>query len=167
MPLSLIIAIILGFSAVYAITEIIKVKRKKKKKISLAMAYDMLVLKNKLSIEQMDVLRNKVIALDRLNQKVVLIDQNVEGEQELCIPLEHIGSSGIIIERNDPHDNIKRIFLQLQHRRTGAQYSFCFFDDAHDPITELPSLSKKAWHWSNRVNIHRHPGTVGIKRKYA
>jgi hypothetical protein len=167
MPLSLIIAIILGLSAVYGITEILKGKRKKNNKISLAMAYDMLVLKNKLSIEQMDVIRNKLIALDRLNQKLVMIDQNEGSEEELCIPLQHIGSSGIMIERNDQHESIKRISLQLQHRRTGTQYSFCFYDDAHDPIIELPSLSKKAWHWSNRVNIHRQPGTVSTKRKYA
>ncbi|MCU7549194.1 hypothetical protein OCK74_08710 [Chitinophagaceae bacterium LB-8] len=166
MPLYLIIILIIGLPALYGIREIIKEKRKKRSQLSLAMSYDMLVLENKLSIEYIDILENKVIAIDRKNKKLVLIDHTEENKQELCISLLQVASSSIIEERDEQDKCIKKIFLEIKLRRHHMHHKFCFYDDSKDSVTELPSLSRRALHWRNRVNIHRLPGTVSIEQEY-
>ena len=165
MPLYLIIMMIIGLPALYGIREIIKEKRKKRRQLSLAMAYDMFVLKNKLSIEYIDILENKVIAIDRKNKKLVLIDHTEQNKQELCISLLQVASCNIIEERDGQEKCIKKIFLEI-NLRPHMYHRFCFYDDSKDSVTELPSLSRRAMHWRNRVNIHRFPGTVTIEQEY-
>jgi hypothetical protein len=157
---------IIGLPALYGIREIIKEKRKKRRQLSLAMSYDMLVSVNKLSIEYIDILENKVIAIDRKNKKLVLIDHTEENKQELCISLLQVDSSSIIEERDEQDKCIKKVFLELKLKRCHIYHRFCFYDDRKDPVTELPSLLRRATHWRDRVQVHRFPGTVSIEQEY-
>lgn len=165
MSLYFIIILIIGLPALYGIRELIKDKHKKRKQLSLTIAYDKLVTENKLSIEYIDVLKDKVIAIDKKNKKLVLINHSMETRQELCIPLQQVASSRIIEERDHQDQCIQKIYLELKLRKHYIHHLFCFYDGSKDSVIDLPSLSRKALHWSNRVNIHKSTGNASIKQR--
>jgi hypothetical protein len=166
MSLYIIILLVIGFPALYGISEIITGKRKKRKQRSLAMAYDKLVFEHKLSIEYIDILNDKVIAIDRKNKKLVLINHTEDTRQELCISLSQVASSRIIEERDEQDQCIKKIYLELELKRDFIRHLFCFYKEGKDSITELPSLSRKALYWENRIKTHKYPGSVSIGQEY-
>ena len=86
MSLIYLIILILGLPTLYGIVVIIKEKLIKNKKLRLTRVYNRLILENKLSVEHLDILENKVIALDRVNKKLLFIDHTEQNKQELCIP---------------------------------------------------------------------------------
>ncbi|MCU7551857.1 hypothetical protein OCK74_22245 [Chitinophagaceae bacterium LB-8] len=129
------------------------------------MAYERLVLENRLSIERLDIFKNKVIAMDRKNKKLVLIYHTDRTQQELCIPLLQVAACSIIEERDQQDQCIKKIFLNLKLRNL-IHHLFCFYDDSKDDVMEMPTLSRQAVNWSKSINIHRYPGNIGIEQEY-
>ncbi len=152
MPMYFIILLLIGIPALYGIRQMIVHQRRRRKQLSLAMAYEKLVLDNKLSIEDIDISDNKVIALDRKNNKLVLINHSGADHQEQCIPLLQIASCNIIEERDEQEKNMEKLVLQLMNKRNNMYYSFCFYDAGLDATTRLPSLSRQALLWKNRIN---------------
>ncbi len=166
MSLIYLIILILGLPTLYGIVVIIKEKLIKNKKLRLTRVYNRLILENKLSVEHLDILENKVIALDRVNKKLLFIDHTEQNKQELCIPLLQIASCRIIKEKDANGIYIKRLSLELKNKKNKKIYKFCFYDASKDPISDLPTLSRQALHWKHRVNIHSNPGNVSLEQEY-
>lgn len=146
----IIMFFMLGLPAFYGIRLMRKEKHRKKKQLDLARAYDRLVLRNKLSIEHSEVLGDSILALDRRNNKLLLVDHSKTGRQEVCIPLTAIAAVKIIKERN-AGGHIKKIWLQLKNSN-GNIYRVCFFDETSDPVFGLLRFSRRALHWADRIN---------------
>lgn len=166
MILYLTALIILGLPALYGIKMIIREKRKKKKQIALGLAYDRLMREAKLSIENIEQLNGKVIGLDRKNKKLLLIDHNTTEKQEQCVPLFEIASCSIHKVKDDVERSIRKIYLELKHKRTNKISRFCFYDETCDRITELPSLARRAMFWKNRIDLHKYPGKINLEFEY-
>jgi hypothetical protein len=156
--------VIIAFSAM-GIKGWIKEKRHKRKQLGIAEAYDRLVRQFKLATDYSEFLCYRYIGLDRKNRKLVLIDHCGEEKQEQCICLYEVGESRII-HAKDEDQNTKSILLELRNKRNNKTVRFCFYNRAHDPLVELPSLSRKAIHWKTRVDIHKHRGNVSIEAEY-
>jgi len=77
----------LGIPAYYLIRIFVKEKKQKKKQRQLGLAYDRLVKQVKFSVEHSELLNGKLIALDRKNKKLLLIDHNLIEKQEECLSL--------------------------------------------------------------------------------
>ena len=159
----IIMFFMLGLPAFYGIRLMRKEKHRKKKQLDLAMAYDRLVLRNKLSIEHSEVLGDSILALDRRNNKLLLVDHSETGKQEVCIPLTAIAAAKISKERNDK-GHIKKIWLQVKNSN-GNIHRICFFDEATDPVFGLLRFSRRAVHWADRINPGKDQGKVALEQE--
>ena len=139
--------------------------RQENKQRAIASSYDRLVRNSKLSVEFSDFFSGRYIGLDKRNRKLVLIDHCNGEKQELCIPLSEVADSEIV-HIKDESEGIKTILLKLINKRNNGQVQFCFYDKEFDPVLTMPSLSRKAFHWKTRVDIHRHPGNFSVKGEY-
>src|SRR5688572_10521752 len=135
--------LLLGIPAYYIICIFLKEKRQKKKQRQLGLAYERLVKQVKLSVEHMELLNGKLIALDRKNKKLLLIDHNQIEKQEECLSLLGVESCKMIEVKHGADAYIKKIFLELKYGWNNKTTLFCFYDDSYDLITELPALAEE------------------------
>lgn len=156
--------LIIGFSAI-GIKAVIKEQKHKRKQLGIAEAYDGFVKQFKLAVDYSEFLCYRYIGLDRKNRKLILIDHSGDEKQEQCICLHEVGESKII-HAKDEDQNIKSVLLELRNKRNNKPVRFCFYSNEHDPLVELPSLSRKAVHWKTKVDIHKHRGSVSFEAEY-
>ncbi len=161
----IIMFFMLSLPAFYGIRLMRKEKHRKKKQLDLARAYDRLVLRNKLSIEHSDVLGDSILALDRRNNKLLLVDHSGPDKREVCIPLTAIAAAKIIKERN-AKGHIRKIWLQLK-KSNGNIHRVCFFDETTDPVFGLLRFSRRALHWADRINLGKLQGKVVLGQEFA
>jgi hypothetical protein len=158
--------LLLGIPGYYLIRFFRKEKLKKDKQRKLGLAYDHLVRQTRFSIHHSEVLNGKLIAMDRRNKKLLVIDHNRINKQEECISLLAIENSRVTEEKDGLNPSIKKIFLELKCKWNNKIFRFCFYDDSYDSITELPSLVRKAKFWKQRIDLHKYPGSVGLQLDY-
>jgi len=147
------------------IKAMIKERKHKRKQLGLARVYDRLTKEHKLAVDYSEFLNYRYIGLDRKNKKLLLIDHRSDEPQESCIALAEIGESKIV-HTKDEQQCTKTIWLELRNKRNNKPVRFCFFNREHDPVFELPSLSRKAINWKTKVDIHKHPGNVRREAEY-
>jgi hypothetical protein len=158
--------LLLIIPAFYLIRILLKEKIKKKKQRQLGFAYDRLIKRLKFSVEHLELLNGKLIALDRKKKKLLVIDHNQIEKQEECISLLGVESCKIIEVKHGPDAYIKKVFLELKYRWNNKITRFCFYDDSCDLITELPTLARKAKLWKHRIDLHKYPGRVNFELEY-
>lgn len=163
-PIIVITLLMLSLPAFYGIRQVIRNMRGKKIQLALAIAYDQMILNNKLAIEHSEVLGNRALGLDRKNKKLLMIDHNGTDRQEICIPLNTISTTRIIEEKNSK-GIVQKVLLELKHKRTDACYCLCFFDKSSDPITDYSFFSRRALQWRNRIDVHKYPGAVKLEQE--
>jgi hypothetical protein len=157
---------ILGIPAYFMIRILRQQKAKQKRQLELGIAYDNMTRRHKLAIEHSDLLKGKVIALDRKNKKLLLIDHNQTSRQEEVISLLGIEACRIKEEKDAKDQCTGKIFLEMKHKWNEKITRFCFYDDAYDPLTDLPSLARRARYWKNRIDLHKYPGHVCLELEY-
>ncbi|MFL5740204.1 MAG: hypothetical protein ACJ75B_08300 [Flavisolibacter sp.] len=157
---------IFGIPAYYLIRIRRKAKKKKKKHLQLCLAYDRLVKQVRFVVQHSELLKSKIIALDRRNKKLLIIDRNHREKQEECISLLGIENCRVIEIKYSSNSCIKKIFLELKSKWNNKITRFCFYDDSYDLITELPALAKSAKLWKHRIDLHKYPGSVGLQLDY-
>ena len=157
---------LIGISAYFGIRLMVKENQKRKKQLEFKRAYKRMVNDSKLLIEDSELRDKRVIALDAKNKNLLIIDHNKKNNQEQCISLLDIASCTIQEVRKEPAKNIKKINLELRHKKEPKVFKFCFYDDAHDPITELPSLARRAMYWKSRIDGYKHEGNVNTGLEY-
>lgn len=161
-----VLSVLLGGGMVYCILRYKNFEsREKKQKIDLANAYQQLLLRHQIAVYHYENLGNRVFALDRKNKKLVVVDHNGSAKQELCVSLLSVSETKVVEEKNKD-GFVRRIFLQLRHKRSDACYNLCFFDQSVDGVVDLPFLARCAAMWKNRIDLHKYPGTVSWSHEY-
>lgn len=165
MNVLLILAIPIGCAVLYTARHLAKDIRQKRRRLKLADTYHRFVLQNRFIVDHSEVIGNRLMALDRKNKKLIVIDYNGKESKELCIPLLSVSATRIVEEKNE-QGLIERIMLELKLKISHVVYSICFFDHAHDPIGGLRHMARKAQHWKNRVDVNKYPGSVNVGTEY-
>jgi hypothetical protein len=151
-----IITTLILLPALYFIgREMINKKRKNSKRKTLTSAYERMVFAHKLSIEDVEDLETRIIALDIRNKKLMIIDHTKPKPLELCISLPEMAAIEVCIEKDDHKKYIQKVFLELHHKRKKGCTRFCFYDDAKDRFTDLPSIARQCFYWKKRLDIHK------------
>lgn len=161
----IITAAVLALPAGFITYKMIKEQKKKKTWLALAKAYERLLWDNKLTVEHSEILNEKVIALDRRNKKLILIDHNRLQPMELCISLGDVVATRIVETRDEMQECIKSINLELQSR-SGHAVQFCFYNVQQDDLFSLKPLKRKALQWKTRIDVHRNSGNVNMQMEY-
>lgn len=144
---------------------VLKEKRQNKKQRQLGLAFDRLIKKVNFAVEHSELLNRKLIALDRKNKKLLMIDHNQIEKQEECLSLLGVESCKPIKVKHAAACT-KKIFIELNYKQNNKITRFQFFDDSYDLITELPALARKARFWKHRINLHKYPGRVHLELEY-
>jgi type II secretory pathway pseudopilin PulG len=165
MKISLIILILVMALILYGARQMKKEKRRKNKKLNLAGAFNTAITHYRLLIDHSETIGDRIVGLDKRNKKLLVVDHSENNKQEECIDLRTVSGTAII-EVRDEHGSIRKIYLQLNGRKNNALFKVCFFDDAVDPIVDLPGFAKRSMHWKNRVDIHKRHGYASLDQEY-
>src|ERR1051325_7318792 len=103
--------ILFGLMAYYGIRQVRHEKQKKKRRLALADAYYRLISQHRIVVDHYEIIGNRFVVLDRKNKKLIVIDHNETGKQEMCISLLAVSETRIIEEKN-PNGHVGKIFLQ-------------------------------------------------------
>lgn len=160
----IIISLVLLGVAALIWAEYTPVRRRKRKRAALVAALNRLVLGHKLSLEYSDAFGERIIALDRLNRKLLWVDHHSREQLEYCIPLLHIAHCRIVQEHEK--GSITRLFLELTPKGEGLPFRLCFFDSAINLQSGLPAAARRARHWKTRAELYRHPGQINSELEY-
>jgi len=149
---------------------IIRIFRKESKnsirQLELSLAFDRMIRREKLSIEHAEWLNGRVIAIDRRNRKLVIIDHRGNEKVEECISLLEVDNCRMIETRDGGEGRLKRISIELSNRGGNAVTRFCFYIDGIEMISELPARARVARFWKQRIEMYRHPGGVPLEFEY-
>lgn len=155
--------LLIGLMLFYSLRGYAKTRRKQRKHRQMARAYEKQVLKNRVIVDHAEIIDDKVIALDRINKLLLVVNHAGRTKQEYCISLLSITSSKV--EKHLSEDgSICKITLHLYV--PDRMYSIDFFDQARDHFSELTALNRKALNWKQRVDVHRHPGRIRPEHEY-
>src|SRR5690606_15120395 len=134
----------------------------KKKQLALANAYHNLIIQHRAIVEHSEIIGDMVVALDRRNKKLLVIDYAGKKQVENCITLLCIGDTRIVEEKNS-EGNTSRVLLELRRKRTGEAWFICVFDEKLDTIHDLSLRMKKVSYWKTRVDMARYGGVESQK----
>lgn len=160
-----IVTIAAGVLLSFGIRYMMMKKRQMQKQRELVEAYNQVKAQNKVVVSHMEIVGNRIIALDRKGKRLVYVEHSGRQRDAVFIALDAFSTIRIVEEKNK-QGCIERIVLELKQKSSDQLYRICFFDHAHDAITELTLLARKARHWKNRVATYIHPGIVGRKREF-
>lgn len=127
-----------------------------------AALFNRLVLQNGLVIEYSEIIGGLLIALDRKNKKLLVIEQSKNNGQQHCVPLTRL-SAALVVRETGKSGSIQKIFLVLKQKRSGKTIRICFFNEAYSNAAELLRLSRRALHWKSRVDLYKHPDILLVE----
>jgi hypothetical protein len=131
-------------------------KKKKTEHKKLLKEFEDFVIKNHLSIDKKQELRQSILGIDRLNQKFVFFDNRSTPASSHVIKLEDISSCRLIKQKNLSNEHINHISLNFTFKQKKIpDINIPFYDALHDDIFKMMRLSKEASYWEKRVNIFR------------
>jgi hypothetical protein len=151
-------AVLRGIRAVPALRNWFRQRRRKSTQKRLAARFNRLVLQNKLVIEYSEIISGLLIALDRKNKKLLVIERSKNNRQQHCVPLTAVSTVSVARE-TDQKGGIQKVFLVLKQKRSGKTVRICFFNNAFNNAAELLRLSRCALHWKSRVELYKSPGS--------
>lgn len=130
--------------------------RKKKEKRQLNAAFDHFAIKNNLAIDKKQTLNKNMIGIDRLNMRLVFLDQNSTPGEFHLIELNDLSACHLIKQKNSSTGHISRILLKcIFIQKNKPPIELPFYDEMKDDIYKMMRLSKKALYWVKSINIFR------------
>ena len=154
------IPLYLGFKALFAS------KHDRRNALALKVALDRVIRRNRLLISEIDTFKNKAIALDRRNNKLILVEHRNNVTWEKCLSLGELGSFTIIKEMDQLTGCTQKVVIELNFNSNEELVYFTFYDESNDNIHELPSLVRKATDWKDKIYQHLNSLTPGHRLEY-
>ncbi|HET7116450.1 MAG TPA: hypothetical protein VFI29_08170 [Hanamia sp.] len=157
-----LIIIVALVTFVFVISGINRIKKKNKKR-QLTAEFDHFAIKNNLAIDKKQTLNNNIIGIDRLNMKVIFLNNSdTKGEFHL-IELNDLAACQLIKQKNSSTGHISKIFLKcIFLQKSRAPIELPFYDEMKDDIYKMMRLSKKALYWVKSINIFRESARLSM-----
>ena len=140
---------------VILVSWISRYKRKERKR-KLLHEFDEFALKNHLTIDKKQTLNKNMIGLDRLNMKLVFID-NTEMPQKIhLVNLYDLADCRLIKQTHKGNEHISKISLQcIFKQKNRPELILPVYNELNDNLYEMMRLSKKASYWEKTINLFR------------
>jgi hypothetical protein len=111
-----------------------------------------LIKKHKLSIAEISLFGNRLIAMDRKMNRLILIHYKHGIVWEKCLNLHEMVFCRIAKIAHKLSGDIQKVNLELT-LRNGGIITFSFFDEKIDVIRDLPARTKRAQYWKGKFNV--------------
>lgn len=131
-----------------------KHRKKKVNQRKLLKQFENYVIKHNLTIDKKQSLHRNIIGIDRLNKKLVFLDNRSVPAIFTVINLEDLCDCDLIKEKN-LSDHISRISLRCICKNGLTVLEIPFYDASYDHIFKMIRLYKKARYWQKTINIFR------------
>lgn len=132
----------------------VKHRKKKMNQQKLLKQFENFVIKHQLTIDKKQLLHRNIIGIDRLNKKLVFLDNRSEPAIFSVINLEDLCHCDLIKQKN-LSDHISRISLLCICKNDLTDLEIPFYDEFNDHIFKMMRLFKKAHYWQKTINIFR------------
>jgi hypothetical protein len=159
----LAVFIVVGLVIVIALVSWYKSHKTKERNKKLYKEFEDFVVENKLTIDKKQTLNKNIIGLDRLNSKLIFIDNSVAPAKRLLINLADLAACNLKKEKNAKNGHISSIFLHCIFKENKEPHlKLPFYIAGHDDLYKMMRLSKKASYWEKTINIFREvpPGSL-------
>jgi hypothetical protein len=128
---------------------------KKKERKKLIAGFDHFVIKNNLTVDKKQAVNKNMIGIDRLNLKLVFLDNSKGFQVFHLINLEDLSACYLIKQKNASSGHISKIFLQCIFKNNSPEIVLPFYDEMTDQLFKMLRLSKKAIYWQKCISIFR------------
>jgi hypothetical protein len=156
--------VIIGVIVLIVVISLVNNYRKKERNKKLFSAFNDFVVENKLTIDKKQTLNRNIIGLDRLNSKLIFIDNSKEPQQRHLINLQDLAACSLKKERNIKNGNISEIYLHcLFKENKHPDVKLPVYNSATDDLYKMMRLSKKASYWEKTINIFREVPPVSLE----
>jgi hypothetical protein len=156
--------IIIAVIVLIVVISLVSNYRKKERNKKLFSAFDDFVVENKLTIDKKQTLNRNIIGLDRLNGKLIFIDNSKEPQQKHLISLQDLAACNLKKERNTKNGNISEIYLHCVFKENKQpDVKLPVYNSATDDLYKMMRLSKKASYWEKTINIFREVPPVSLE----
>lgn len=137
----------------------------RKKALGLRKTFHQLSGKHKLSIDEVEIFDSKVIALDKREGKLILIEYVDNSIRPICISLNDLESHEVVKGLDKIGGHISEIVLEFKfkHRKP---VDFTFYDSAKDNISAFSFLRDKAKYWDAKIHFHVNEYDSGHSLEY-
>lgn len=130
--------------------------QRKERKRKLFAGFDDFVIKNNLTIDKKEIVNNNMIGLDRLNMKLVFIDNSQGLQKNYLINLKSLSNCRLIKKRNSDSGYISNISLQcIFKQKDKPDIILPFYDELRDNVYKMMQLSRKASYWEKTITIFK------------
>lgn len=160
MLLLLSVLLYLGFRALF------ENKHDRRNALALKVALDRVIRRNRLLISEIDTFGNKVIALDRNNNKIILVEHRNNVTWEKCLSLGKLKSCNISKETDHLTGCTQKVVMEFNFINSGELVYFTFYDKSNASVHELPSRIRKANYWKNKIQHHLNSVRAGNRLHY-
>ena len=114
------------------------------------------VIQNHLTIDKKQKLHKNMIGIDRLNLKLIFLNNSSMPHHFHVIDLHDLSACRLIKQKNLSTGHISAIYLKcIFKKKEMPDIEIPFYDALHDDIFKMMRLSKKASYWQKSINIFR------------
>ena len=130
--------------------------KKKERDKKLLQEFDDFVIKNNLTIDKKQTLNKNMIGLDRLNMKLVFMENTSVPQKIHLVNLTDLSDCHLVKEKDRSNEHIGKIFLRcIAREKNQPEIILPVYDEFNDNIYKMMRLSKKAAYWKKTINIFR------------
>ncbi|GAA4750369.1 hypothetical protein GCM10023229_33790 [Flavisolibacter ginsenosidimutans] len=134
---------------------------RKQKQKRFAALFSRSVWQNRLAIEHSEITGGLLMALDRKNKKLLVIERSKNNKQRHCVPLTTL-TSALVVRETNKSGGIQKIFLVLKQKHKDKNIRICFFNGAYNSAAELLLLSRCALRWKSRIDLYKHTDLMPV-----
>lgn len=117
-------------------------------------AYKRMMKRHNLKILEVSRLPNRLIAIDRVNGKLVLIVYKDGITWECCLNLEEIRHCELVKSTDHESGYIQSVNMELIMRDKGEVIRFPFFQQDIDDVRELRQRTNKSHYWQRKIRYY-------------
>lgn len=130
--------------------------KKKERNKKLLQVFNDLVIKNNLIIDKKQTLNKNMIGIDRLNMKLVFIENTKSTHQSHLIDLTELSKCRLIKQKNEWKGYISNISLRcIFKKKNQPDVILPVYDEHSDRHYKMMRLSKKASYWQKTITLFK------------
>lgn len=139
-------------------------RTKKREKEKLVEAFDAYAISHALAIDKKQTLNKNMIGIDRLNSKLIFLEDDKGSGQFHLVDLKEIAACRLVSRKNPANGHIQDISLQCTFKgKDKAMLTLPFYNEMKDDLFKMMRLSKKAAYWEKSINIFKESAELSMK----
>lgn len=142
----------------------IKVNKRKKVKSILRKKFEDFAIRNNLTIDKKQIVRENVIGIDRMNFKLVFLNTETSKDRFRVIDMENILGCNLNKERDESTGHISKISLQCVAENVNPDIHFVFYDENKDDLITMMRSFKKASYWKKCIDIFTESANLSVRK---